>query len=204
MENQQGISYGANEIRDGVSLNAQRKMRRVVTPTQIMQLDNLEGYLKVVGKYPTGHFTMTRQEMKKRAPSFIRSPTPDTDIERVPAAIYREMATPGGAQVAADPGTASPRVETAEAPMAGTLVETASPFSTQPTNVEAQPAESPAPTVATDMLRPTDKLRMRAASASASKTAVARAKPGGDTQTPVEAQSTLNFESASGSGGANA
>ena len=96
MENQQGISYGANEIRDGVSLNAQRKMRRLVTPTEIMQLNNLEGYLKVVGKYPGGHFQMVRKEMKKAVASFVPSVAPEEGRDSVPAMVYAEMPTPGG------------------------------------------------------------------------------------------------------------
>ncbi len=48
----EGISYGANSIRDGVSLNDQNKMKPVVTPTQLMSLENREAYLKLPGNLP--------------------------------------------------------------------------------------------------------------------------------------------------------
>lgn len=88
MENQQGISYGANEIRDGVSLNAQRKTRRIVLPSEIMQLDNLEGYLKLPGKVPVAHFHMRRQPMKSVAPAFLQGEV-SVDADPMPPIVIR-------------------------------------------------------------------------------------------------------------------
>jgi len=45
-------SIGANTIRDGVSLGSQTVTRRVISPAEIMQLNNLECYLRVSGSYP--------------------------------------------------------------------------------------------------------------------------------------------------------
>lgn len=47
-----GISYGAHQMRDGVSLNDQNKMKPVVTPTDLMSLENREAYLKLPGNLP--------------------------------------------------------------------------------------------------------------------------------------------------------
>ncbi len=59
-ENQQGLSYGANDMRDGVSLNMQRKEREVVMPSEVMGLPNLAGYIKLVGDLPAGTFQLKR------------------------------------------------------------------------------------------------------------------------------------------------
>ncbi|MDA7742260.1 type IV conjugative transfer system coupling protein TraD [Francisellaceae bacterium] len=45
-------SIGANTIRDGVSLGSQTMTKRVVSSAEIMQLNNLECYLRVPGDYP--------------------------------------------------------------------------------------------------------------------------------------------------------
>jgi len=48
----EGISYGANTIRDGISLNHQRIRRPLVIGSEITALDNLSGYLKLPGNFP--------------------------------------------------------------------------------------------------------------------------------------------------------
>ena len=45
-------SYGANTIRDGVSLTPRRELRALALPSEIMRLPNLEGYLKFPGPLP--------------------------------------------------------------------------------------------------------------------------------------------------------
>lgn len=204
MENQQGISYGANEIRDGVSLNAQRKMRRVVTPTQIMQLDNLEGYLKVVGKYPTGHFVMTRQEMKKQAPSFIPTPAAEDDVERVPGAVYREMAARGVVVAQVEPPPSEVVVAAGATATKGTSDQSEA-VPAMPLTGSGSPSALPTPAaVKTDMLRATDKVRLRAVSAPSSKDAAGQGNDGASADAPAEAQTTLNFEASTGTGSADA
>ena len=48
----EGYSYGANTIRDGVSLTPRRELRSLALPSEIMRLPNLEGYLKFPGPAP--------------------------------------------------------------------------------------------------------------------------------------------------------
>ena len=48
----EGYSYGANTIRDGVSLTPRRELRALALPSEIMRLPNLEGYLKFPGPFP--------------------------------------------------------------------------------------------------------------------------------------------------------
>jgi len=195
MENQQGISYGANEIRDGVSLNAQRKMRRVVTPTQIMQLDNLEGYLKVVGKYPTGHFAMTRQEMKKQVPSFIPSSVAEDDVDRVPSSVYREIDAPGVARSTGDALASSTGDRSKAQPESPQTSGGEGAPSTASATPEPASDASELAVGTTQMLRPSDRVRMRAGGAAPSKKAVGHEKNDGTADT----QAALNFENPTGS-----
>ena len=48
----EGYSYGANTIRDGVSLTPRRELRALALPSEIMRLENLSGYLKFPGPFP--------------------------------------------------------------------------------------------------------------------------------------------------------
>jgi type IV conjugative transfer system coupling protein TraD len=51
-ECQEGISYGAHEMRDGVSLSKIQRMRPVVSVTDIQSLDKNEAFVKLPGKLP--------------------------------------------------------------------------------------------------------------------------------------------------------
>lgn len=51
-ESQEAITYGAPHFRDAVRLSEMRKSRPVVSATQIQQLPNLQGYLRLAGSYP--------------------------------------------------------------------------------------------------------------------------------------------------------
>jgi len=48
----QSVSYGIKDSRDGVSLNKQRHLQQVVLPSELQLLDDLEGYLKFPGNFP--------------------------------------------------------------------------------------------------------------------------------------------------------
>ncbi|MFA6038329.1 MAG: type IV secretion system DNA-binding domain-containing protein [Legionellales bacterium] len=52
IENNEQISFGANTIRDGVSLSQQRRVVDLVMPEQIMNLKPLHAYLRLSGNYP--------------------------------------------------------------------------------------------------------------------------------------------------------
>lgn len=87
LEQQQGTSYGANEIRDGVSLTSQRKKIEIVLPSEILNLNNLEGYLMLPGDYPIGKFKTVYKQMKTLAPAYVPSsasvftPKPKTESD---------------------------------------------------------------------------------------------------------------------------
>ena len=69
-EMQQGLSYGAHEIRDGVSLNAQRKKRELLLPSEIAQLNDLEGNVRLPGDVPVTHFKMKYVASEPKAEPF--------------------------------------------------------------------------------------------------------------------------------------
>ena len=48
----EGFSYGANTIRDGVSLTPRRELRALALASEIMRLENLHGYLRFPGPLP--------------------------------------------------------------------------------------------------------------------------------------------------------
>jgi len=67
----EGISYGANDIRDGVSLSMQRQRRPLVLPTEIMGLADLQGYACLGSGAPNATFTLRYKKYPKMAPGFL-------------------------------------------------------------------------------------------------------------------------------------
>lgn len=52
LESQESISFGAHQMRDGVSLSGQKRKQSLVNYTQIMQLPNLSAYLQLPQDFP--------------------------------------------------------------------------------------------------------------------------------------------------------
>ncbi|MFA6302178.1 MAG: type IV conjugative transfer system coupling protein TraD [Legionella sp.] len=51
-EANESISYGANTMRDGISVSRHIKEKQLVLPTQIQVVNDLQGYLRVKGEFP--------------------------------------------------------------------------------------------------------------------------------------------------------
>jgi type IV conjugative transfer system coupling protein TraD len=66
------ISYGANEIRDGVSLNTHQTTENLVIPTEIMNLHNLECYIKLPFNFPIAKTKIKVHKSKEIAERFIK------------------------------------------------------------------------------------------------------------------------------------
>lgn len=64
-EHIENISYGANTIRDGVSLSQQNRTKPLVLPTEIANLRDLEAFVKLPGDYPVGRVEMEYQGVNK-------------------------------------------------------------------------------------------------------------------------------------------
>jgi type IV conjugative transfer system coupling protein TraD len=77
-------SYGANEIRDGVSLGHQTITRPVVTPSEIMQLEDLQFWLRTPGNYPVVRVDLVFNQMRSLCAPFIkRNYTPSETIKKL-------------------------------------------------------------------------------------------------------------------------
>ena len=51
-EAQEGFSYGAHEMRDGVNVSNLERTKPTISPTQILNLPDLEAYIKLSGNWP--------------------------------------------------------------------------------------------------------------------------------------------------------
>ncbi|MDE0176650.1 MAG: type IV secretion system DNA-binding domain-containing protein, partial [Defluviicoccus sp.] len=67
----EGYSYGANTIRDGVSLTPRRELRALALPSEIMRLENLAGYLKFPGPFPVASVRLKYVSRPKAAARFV-------------------------------------------------------------------------------------------------------------------------------------
>lgn len=70
-ETNEGISYGAHQMRDGVSLNEQKQYKPVVPANDIMSLDDLEAYLKLPGNLPITKIKFDRDLTTQGSPAFV-------------------------------------------------------------------------------------------------------------------------------------
>ena len=97
----EGYSYGANTIRDGVSLTPKRELRALALPSEIMRLENLEGYLKFPGPLPVASIKLKYVARPAAAARFVpreddgRAPSPEDDGVSVPDAGRREAENDG-------------------------------------------------------------------------------------------------------------
>lgn len=71
MEGNEGLSYGANEIRDGVSLSMARHIRPLVLPTEMLNLADRHGFIRLPGDWPIGRFDIPYKKRKQVAEAFI-------------------------------------------------------------------------------------------------------------------------------------
>ncbi|MBI4242509.1 MAG: type IV conjugative transfer system coupling protein TraD [Planctomycetes bacterium] len=70
-EVKEGFSYGANEMRDGVSLASNKTLRSLVLDTEILNLNPLEGYLKFSGNMPVAKICLKPKNRKTVVARFI-------------------------------------------------------------------------------------------------------------------------------------
>lgn len=62
-EVREGMSYGANTMRDGISINRVESRKPVISYSEIMSLANLYAYVRLPGRFPV---TMVNFNYKKR------------------------------------------------------------------------------------------------------------------------------------------
>ena len=81
MENSEGISFGAHQMRDGVSLNEQRKNKAVISYTEFMSLPDLSAYIKLPEDYPITRISFSYKEIENRHMAFVPKPAEQKDPE---------------------------------------------------------------------------------------------------------------------------
>ena len=80
----ENYSYGANTIRDGISIGTQRMINQIVSPAQIMDLEEMKCYLRLAAPYPITLLELVLNKRSKLAESFISNElTPDQEIENL-------------------------------------------------------------------------------------------------------------------------
>ena len=67
----EGVSYGADPYRDGVTLTPKREVQALALPSEIMRLPNLNGYLKLPGPYPVARIVLDYVKRPKVAARFV-------------------------------------------------------------------------------------------------------------------------------------
>ena len=146
----EGFSYGANTIRDGVSLTPRRELRALALPSEIMRLANLEGYLKFPGPFPVASIRLKYVARPKAAERFV----PRKDEGAEPAAETPGAASAGNHDVTipvppdrADAGEASaePQDMPDSGPVQRELELVPLPGEAGNSAKEAEAAEAPAP-----------------------------------------------------------
>ena len=70
----EGFSYGANTIRDGVSLTPRRELRPLALASEIMQLKSLHGWLRFPGPLPVARIRLDYVARPKAAERFVPRP----------------------------------------------------------------------------------------------------------------------------------
>ena len=78
----ENVSYGANTIRDGVSLTPRRELRALALPADIMRLPNLHGYLKFPGPYPVASIRLRPVARPVLAPRFVPREDRETPAQK--------------------------------------------------------------------------------------------------------------------------
>ena len=114
----EGYSYGANTIRDGVSLTPRRELRALALPSEIMRLPNLEGYLKFPGPLPVASIRLKYVARGAAAERFVAREGDGQDAGGDPDASGNKAS----ADFAEHPGAADAASPVADiAPMQGEL-----------------------------------------------------------------------------------
>ena len=95
----EGFSYGANTIRDGVSLTSRRELRALALPSEIMRLENLSGYLKFPGPFPVASIRLKYVKRPAAAKRFV--PREGDGAETDDNAVDTEIASEADGEMAA-------------------------------------------------------------------------------------------------------
>lgn len=94
VEANEGMSYGVNDMRDGVNLSRMQVTRPLVMHTEVTNLPNLAGYLRFGRNLPVVRFEDRFNTVPTTAPGFIERETPpmrDSEGTAIIAAIHAQV-----------------------------------------------------------------------------------------------------------------
>jgi type IV conjugative transfer system coupling protein TraD len=96
-DTRENYSYGANTIRDGISIGSHRIHKQLVTAAEIMNLDNLRCYARLLGNYPIVLLPIELKHRKQSTQGFIARDVRRRDnqdsaviIKKIPLAIEEQ------------------------------------------------------------------------------------------------------------------
>lgn len=75
-ESRENYSYGANSIRDGISLGSQRVTRPIVSYPQILELKDLTCFVRLPGHYPVTQLELIHQKRPVHLQGFVAREMP--------------------------------------------------------------------------------------------------------------------------------
>lgn len=82
IEKKEGFSYGANDMRDGVSIHQERRREPVIKEAEFSELQDLQAFMKLPGTWPV---TKIEFELKKRVytqPYFVPRELKDSSLPK--------------------------------------------------------------------------------------------------------------------------
>ncbi|OHT19442.1 type IV secretion system DNA-binding domain-containing protein [Edaphosphingomonas haloaromaticamans] len=117
VEANEGMSYGVNDMRDGVNLSRMQVTRPLVMHTEVTNLPNLSGYLRFGRNLPVLRFTDRFNPIATICPAFVERVTPPNRLP-VGGAIIGQMRAAAHARAAAarDAGNRPPDTPPAPPP----------------------------------------------------------------------------------------
>jgi len=169
VEANEGMSYGVNDMRDGVNLSRMQVTRPLVMDTEVTNLPNFSGFLRFGRNLPVLRFSDTFNDIRTLCAAFIERTDPP---KRLPAGkdIITHVRAAAHARAAAQSGAATP-------PPPGKPRPAGQPDLFEPGNPQPEPA-APEPLAIPDPFEPEE----------------SDAPSGGDgSDTPVEASAPVPF-----------
>ena len=141
----EGFSYGANTIRDGVSLTPRRELRALALASEIMRLESLTGYLRFPGPLPVAKIALPWVDRPAVAERFVPRAAdappqePPADAEAGTPVAWKDplLSPPSGGEVGPEPMPERP----AESGKGAPATETPPPATE--TEVESLPVAAP-------------------------------------------------------------
>lgn len=82
-EIREGLSYGANTMRDGVSINRVETTKPVINFSEVMSLGDLQAFLRLPGKFPITNIDFQFKARKKKNNGFVLRHFDETRMHEV-------------------------------------------------------------------------------------------------------------------------